>query len=215
MIELTTYKEFIDKFKVYPTKYKAQANGYEAHHIIPRAVQKRIAGRVYDDRCVRLTYFEHILAHYLYCKEHSEDIKELIALNFMLSLRAKELLADEKKFLDELPQMAEMREKKFISGESHPLHGRHMTEEVKRKHSEVMMGSKNPSFGRKQTEETISKRVKKLCKKVYQRDLEGNIIYVFNSVKEAIEALCLNSCTINKYLKGNTPTNLSYSLSYN
>lgn len=286
-----SYDSFVGHFKIYPTQYKARAKGYEAHHIIPQKVQKREKGKVYDDRCIRVTYFEHILAHYLYCKEHPEDIHEHIALERMCNTRAKELLTDEKKFLDELPQMAEMREKGVQRGDNHYMYGKHRSEESKKKQSESLkgkyVGEKNPMYGKtpwnkgihctdeqkkniseknkgrhpteeqrkKQSEaqkgrkftEDHKRKISESRKgeknpyygkhlseehrmniskshmgeknssahKVFQRDLEGNIIQVFSTIKEAHNSLGIGRTTIGRYLQGQTPKNLTYTLSYN
>lgn len=227
-----SYNEFVGEYEVYPTQKLARAKGYEAHHIIPQKVQKREKGKVYDDRCIRVTYFEHILAHYLYCKEHPEDINEHIALERMCNTRAKELLTDEKKFLDELPQMAEMREKGVPRGENHYLYGKHHSEEWRRKHSESMKGEKNPMYGRtgergsfygkhhseeqkKFWSESIKGDKNPSAKKVFQRDLNGNIIQVFPTVKEAGIQLGKSVVTIRNYIHGKTPKNFPYIFSYN
>lgn len=247
---LPTYEEFMGKFEVYPTQYKARAKKHEAHHIIPKAVQKRIAGTVYDDRCVRLTYFEHILAHYLYCKEHPEDKDEFIALDRMLTQRAKELLADEKKFLEELPDLAEMRKigkrtEEWCKHISEGKKGSHHSEEAKKKMSEAKKGNIPWNKGKHLTEEHKAKlRGKKRSrefseymssikkgkslskehiqhsaeahyKKVYQRDLEGNIIQVFPSVKEALKSLEIGSFTFWKVMNGQVSKRLNYTLSHN
>lgn len=152
-----SYDSFVGHFKIYPTKKKAQAKGYEAHHIIPRAVQKRERGEEYDDRCIRLTSLQHIFAHYLYCKEHPEDKEEHFAFTRMCQQNANKLLADEKKFLDELPQMAEMREKGVQRGENHYLYGKHPSEETRKKLSDSQKGEKNGFYGKKHTEESKQK----------------------------------------------------------
>lgn len=233
-----SYNEFVGEYEVYPTQKLARAKGYEAHHIIPRAVQKRIAGTVYDDRCVRLTYFEHILAHYLYCKEHPEDKDEFFALLSMLNKRAKELLADEQKFLQELPDIAEMGKKgresiyteewrrKISEANSHPSEetrkrkslankGKKLSEEHKRKLSISHKGKVTWNKGKKMSEEytyTLSEAHSNL---IYQRDLEGKLIKTFNSAKRASEILGVSKSTLHNYIHGKTPKNLSYTLSYN
>ena len=157
-----SYSDFINQFPVYSSFYRAQARGFEAHHIIPKAVQKRKYGKVYDDRCVRLTTEEHLRAHYLYCKTYPEDKEEFIALDLMLSARAKKLLKDEEIFFKELPQLAEMRDEgKKVRSAS--LKGRTLSQEQKKKLSEAHKGRavstetreklSRANKGKKQTEE--------------------------------------------------------------
>jgi hypothetical protein len=272
-----SYNEFVGKFEVYQTWKSAQAKGYEAHHIIPRAVQIRERGEVYDHRCIRLTSLEHILAHYLYAKEHPEDIEEFVSLNGMLNTRAKELLADEKKFLEELPQMAEMRKKgyekvsesmkgRIVSEETRKkqseqrkgrtpwIKGRHHTEETKKKWSEQrkgkFAGEKNPFYGKRHTEEQKKKwsdsrkgktspmkgkhqteeAKKKMSeyrkgkfkgeengnsKKVYQYDLKGELINVFNCGRDVARELNISPMSVSHYCNGITSsTHRGYILSF-
>ena len=194
----TNYEDFIRPFPIYPTWWSAKKKGYEAHHIIPRAVQKRERGEEYDDRCIRLTSLQHIFAHYLYCKEHPEDKEEHFAFTRMCQQNANKLLADEKKFLDELPQMAEMREKGVQRGENHYLYGKHISEEHRKKISEANKGENSPN-----------------AKKVFQYDINGNIIQIFPTVKDTCIILGKGEATIKRYLHGKAPKNLPYTLSYN
>lgn len=199
----TNYEDFIRPFPIYLTWRSARKKGYEAHHIIPRTVQEKEKGKVYDDRCIRVTCFEHILAHYLYCRDYPEESSQFLAFNLMCYENAKELLEDEKKFLEELPYFAEMREKglhqisEANKGENNPNYGKQRSEETRKKISEGNKGN-NPS-----------------AKKVFQRDLDGNIIQVFSTVKEAGIQLGKSVFTIRNYIHGKTPNNLPYTLSYN
>ena len=293
----TNYEDFIRPFPIYPTWWSAKKKGYEAHHIIPRAVQKRERGEEYDDRCIRLTSLQHIFAHYLYCKEHPEDKEEHFAFTRMCQQNANKLLADEKKFLDELPQMAEMREKGVQRGENHYLYGKHISEEHRKKISEVTKGKQrseetrkklseakkgenNPNYGKQRSEETrkkisearkgkhfseehrkkiseakkgennpnhgkhiseehrkkiseankgkhLSEETRKKiseankgenspnAKKVFQYDINGNIIQIFPTVKDTCIILGKGEATIKRYLHGKAPKNLPYTLSYN
>jgi len=89
-LDSLTLEEFRSHFKLYPTLKEAQAKGYVAHHPVPIDLQRRKAeekygmkfgvgakgrnkfihsGIPYDDSCYRMTYFEHILDHYLMAKE--------------------------------------------------------------------------------------------------------------------------------------------------
>ena len=311
-----SYEEFIAPYTVYETyteaeKYKP-SEGYEIHHIVPKATQDGyVKGKKpKDDRCIILTIFNHILAHYLYCRDYPKEKSQFIALNSMCQQRAKELLADEKEFLKDLPYLAEMREKGregvfteernkkiseslkgeknpmygrthtaearkrisethkgLLTGEKHPnygkqnsletrkkisealkgkttwMKGKHHTEEAKQKISETHKGEKSSWWGRKHTEEEKRKiaeshrgkhhteeakqkmsEAKKgkyvggncpSAKKVFQRDLNGNIIQVFPTVKEAGIQLGKSVDTIRNYIHGKTPKNFPYIFSYN
>ena len=251
----TNYEDFIRPFPIYPTWRSARKKGYEAHHIIPRTVQEKEKGKVYDDRCIRVTCFEHILAHYLYCRDYPEESSQFLAFNLMCYENAKELLEDEKKFLEELPYFAEMREK-GLHQISEGKKGKQCSEETRKKISEATKGENNPNYGKQCSEETrkkISEGNKgKQCseetrkkiseakkgkqrseetrkkiseaqkgenspnaKKVFQYDINGNIIQIFPTVKDTCIILGKGEATINRYLHGKAPKNLPYTLSYN
>lgn len=237
-----TYEEFISQFPVYDTYQKAyyakqKQKGLEAHHITPIGTQEGCNRKnPKDDRCVLLTYSQHIIAHYLYCREHPEDIKEFTALNFLCNFHAKDFLSDGERLLEELPNLEEMKEKgrqetsrcvsKKLKGRVSPNKGVPMTEEQKKK---LSLAQKARNFhhseetkaqwskirkGRKCPREVVEKRAKSCCKKVYQYDLEGNLINTFESVKEARTVLNLDSQTVRNYLSGKKPRFRRYLLSY-
>lgn len=225
-----SYEEFISQFPVYDSVYTARAKGFEAHHIYPVAVQTREKGRVCDNRCVRLTRFQHILAHYLYCKEHPEDREEFAAFNCMVDTRAKEMLKDERLLLKELPGIAEItaqgriEHSKAMKGENNPMYGRHHSEEARRRVSEANKGKPSPRKGKHWNEET-RKRMSETRKGqhlgpnnsnarcVYMRDLEGNTLRIFPTVQDACVYFNKSRASIQNYLKGKSPKNFPYILS--
>lgn len=115
-----TYDTFISQFEIYPTKRSAQKKGFEAHHIIPRAMQDTP-----DDRCVRLTPFQHIYAHYLLALE-DERAKIIFAL--MVQYNFKKLSDLEKITLEQLEEWARLREE----GRTHPDYLKRCSERSKR-----------------------------------------------------------------------------------
>lgn len=177
-IKLTSYEEFIKKFKVYSSRKEAREKNFEAHHIVPKAIQIKEKGYIYDDRCVRLTYEEHIFAHYLLARENPTSPELFFAFNAMVCMQGKMLLEDERKLLEELPYFVEMKDsigdlisknkkgKPFseehiqhirdahklidMSGINNPMYGKHHSDETKKKISEK-------SKGRIATEETRRK----------------------------------------------------------
>ena len=78
-----TYDEFINQFPKIDSKTELP-DGMDHHHIFPRAVQRRVFGKVEDDTCVGLTRDEHIKAHYLYYLEHPWYDCEKYALKCLL-----------------------------------------------------------------------------------------------------------------------------------
>lgn len=71
-IDNLSYMEYIILFPVYETHNKAKERGYEAHHVTPKVVQKEIYDVVTDDSCVRMSPFEHWLAHWFLARECEE-----------------------------------------------------------------------------------------------------------------------------------------------
>lgn len=125
LIDDLTYSEFLKERKIYSTYHRAKKEGYEAHHIIPlkkqRLIWKEKTGEniktrkefiqkisSFDDRCVRLTPFEHIIAHYLLAKE---DKEESIIFSNMVHFNFKKLnnLKEREKIL-KLKELAVLRE---------------------------------------------------------------------------------------------------------
>lgn len=90
-------------------------------------------------------------------------------------------------------------------GENNNMYGRHHTEETKKKIGEASkrenlseerfnkyhnkIGNKNPFYGRKHTEETKKKISEYRKKKIAQYDKEGNLIKIFDSIKQAAEEI--------------------------
>ena len=67
------YCTYISMFPtIYPTHKEAKRRGYEAHHVTPKSVQKAVYDEVTDDSCIRVTPFEHFIAHWLLAKECDE-----------------------------------------------------------------------------------------------------------------------------------------------
>lgn len=121
-----TYQEYISQFPIYETQKKAQAKGYEAHHIEPRALQKE---GTLDDRCVRLTPFQHIYAHYLLALENPDAIKVF----FLMINRNHFKLSDiDRVTIEELKDIAELREK-GREAVSKSMTGKHIPDEVRKR----------------------------------------------------------------------------------
>ena len=80
-----------------------------------------------------------------------------------------------------------------IKGEKHPLYGKHMSKEAKRKSSEshkgLLVGINNPN-----------------ARQIAQYDLSGNLIKVWDCMKEAARKLNLSYCNIYKCCKGDRQT---------
>lgn len=148
-----TYEEFISQFPVYNTYKEAKARGFEAHHIVPICTQKGCSREnPEDDRCVRLTAYEHILAHYLYCKDHPENIRAFTAFNSMVNLHGRELQEDESFLVEKLPSFADMRMRGYENVANY-MRSREVTEDTRKKLSEAAKGRPGFWTGKKRSEE--------------------------------------------------------------
>ena len=111
-----TYQYFLSLFPVYPSLKEARCPGFEAHHIIPLNIQRKLINQKYscklknrhqllaspykneiDDRCIRCTAFEHILVHYLAARDLGSDY--LLAFNAMIIQYNKKLTVIEQSVL--------------------------------------------------------------------------------------------------------------------
>lgn len=135
-INSITYKEFISQFPIYPSRKEAKAKGFEAHHVVPVCAQDCESRKeIKDDRCVRLTAYEHVLAHYLYCKENPDNKDALYAFAKITDLRNYKLSEFEKLTLESLKEYGELR-KKGCSNRKGTTH----TEEAKEKNRLAHIG---------------------------------------------------------------------------
>lgn len=106
-----------------------------------------------------------------------------------------------------------------LSGENHPMYGKHHTEESRRKTSESQKGEKCYLYGQKRPEDvckkiSIGRTGVKLSedakgnmalahkKPIIQYSMDGNYIANWDSAKDAGEALCIDSSGITKCCKG-------------
>lgn len=201
------YLDFISTYKVYSTVAEAKEKGYEAHHIIPVCLQgKRRNSPDLDNRCVRLTPFEHVYAHYLLALENEKCISTFSQMVNTYYPRFSDL---EKITIEELEYFGELRKKGIQKiSESKKGKGHKQTEKAKRILSEKLKGNQN-SKGRKCSLETIQKmsqtkmghtvsdetklkisKTKMGCKppyskKVYQLSLTDDVLAIFESACEA------------------------------
>lgn len=104
-IDSINYEEFVSMFSVFNTQKSARKRGFEAHHIIPKHIQK-INNQV-DDRCIRLTPFEHILAHYILAREYKGEYIKIFCL--MVSYNLNKIDNIDLIKLENLKDWAELR----------------------------------------------------------------------------------------------------------
>ena len=90
-------------------------------------------------------------------------------------------------------------------GEKHPLYGKHLTEEQKRKMSKAKKGENNPMYGKHLTDEhkrKISKAHDNVKIAVSQYTIEGVFIASYESIHEAQRLTNIDKKTISRCCRG-------------
>ena len=120
-----TLDSFCKELKIYPSYKEACHKGYEAHHIIPISKQIKEYNSIhnsnysykdrkfflknikeYDDRCYRLSPFEHIFIHFLIAREDESQIPLFEAI---VRFNWNKLISNEKDTLSLLKEFSELR----------------------------------------------------------------------------------------------------------
>lgn len=114
---------------------------------------------------------------------------------------------------------------------SKALKGHKVSQETRHKMSISSMGEKNPMYHKKQSQETINKRVNKLLghtvseetkkligiangKKVIQKDLNDNVIAIYESASKAAQKTNSNNSKISRVCRGERKTHNGYKWEY-
>lgn len=175
-LDSISYFEFLNSFPIYQSMSKCKKPNYEAHHIIPIAIQKNngvVKGDpLFDDRCVRLTAFEHVLIHYLAARDLGGDYIKIFYC--MVCRNLNKVSSINQITLETLNEWAKLRELGRIkSAESNKGHipwnkGVPCSEEVKEKLRKANLGKKHSEetkekcrqvmLGKKFSKESIQKR---------------------------------------------------------
>lgn len=120
-----TLNSFCKDLKIYPSYKEASYKGYEAHHIVPVSKQIKEYNSIhntnysskdrklflknvknFDDRCYRLSPFEHILIHFLIARE---DESQVSAFEAIVRYNWNKLISNEKETLSLLEEFSKMR----------------------------------------------------------------------------------------------------------
>ena len=111
-ISNVTYDEFINNFIKYPSYKEAQSKGFEAHHLIPISIQKKSGidrdSSDFNDTCIRVTPFEHIICHYLMAKDFGNEYIKIFVL--MISFNKSKISDINKLTLEDLEYYSYLRE---------------------------------------------------------------------------------------------------------
>ena len=181
--------EFLKDKEIYPSFKAAHCKGYEAEHIKTVSLQMKEYNKEHgtsytnrrvfekevgipDDRCYRLTPFEHIFVHYLKAKENENEIhpfETMVRCNF------QKLTEDEQTILQQLEEFARLREEgtrknsEALKGKTYKNKGKTMKEITgnpnyvdpkKGKTMQEITGNPNwvsPNLGRKMSKEVREK----------------------------------------------------------
>ena len=105
-----------------------------------------------------------------------------------------------------------------MSGEKHPLYGKHITEEHNKKlqegHRKKCSGKNNPCYGRRLSEDAKNKLIDLLSKQVYQYDKDNNLIKIWKSATEVKRELGYSNSSIAKCCRGELKQAYGYKWSY-
>lgn len=94
-------------------------------------------------------------------------------------------------------------------GEKHPMYGKHLTEECKRKLSAAFLGEKNPMYGKERPEGSGIQP-----KKVYQYNLKNELIKIYDSTCQAASENNFSQGNIASCCRGERQTHKGYKWSY-
>lgn len=149
------YSEFINNILETRGRFSCGEEYHETHHILPKC----LGGTDDEDNLIDLFAREHFEAHKLLALENLDNKKLIYAWwNMSHMNKAKdrdyEITAEE---YEESKIVFSKIQSESISGENHPMYGKHHTEETRKKISEshkgLFSGDKNPMFGVKRTGE--------------------------------------------------------------
>ena len=89
-----------------------------------------------------------------------------------------------------------------MQGENHPMYGKHHSEETKQKQSETNKGKKHTEETKQKMSEAKKGENHPQAKRVAQYDKQGNLIKIWDYIKQASEELSINHSSIIRCCKG-------------
>ena len=144
--------------------------------------------------------------------------------------KAKISNARKKNWQDEKYRQNQIEKHKWQTGENHPMYGKHhseaskekirnahigksLTDITKRKISEAASGTNNPFYGKQHSDESRQKISASLSginnpgiRQVVQYDQQGNLIQVWDYIRQASQVLGINECGIGACCRGQQKT---------
>lgn len=191
-----TYEEFINNILETRGRFECGEEYHERHHIVPKCM----GGSNDEENLIDLFAREHFEAHRLLAIENPENSKLTYAWWCMCSFpgyskNREEVTAEEY-------EEARIVFLKNFSGEKSTWYGRHHTEEAKQKIREAKKGkycSEETKQKIKQNHADVRGTNNPRAKRVIQYDLSGNLIKVWDYIKQASEELgihkeCIAAC---------------------
>ena len=187
-----TYQEYIQnildergRFGIPDGEYK------ERHHIVPKCM----GGNNKKDNLIDLTAQEHYEVHKLLSEENPRNLGLLYAWHMMShggGSSKKRTVQNEEEYTQARKKYAEYMSEHF-SGENNPKYGVSCNIGP----DNPMFGAdrkreKSPWYGKQRDNNTKEKFCYDGCKRIFQKDLDGNIVNVFVSAAEASRLTGIN-----------------------
>ena len=139
---METYEEFINNILEIRGRFACGDEYHERHHIVPKC----IGGTNDVENLIDLYAREHFEAHRLLALENPEDGGLVYAWNMMCNSKHGDYQITAEEY-----EEARVIFAKMISGENHPMYGKHRSKESRKKMSENhrdCSGENNPNYGR-------------------------------------------------------------------
>lgn len=151
-----TYDKFIQNILNTRGRFACSDGYYERHHIIPKCMN----GSNSKDNLIDLYAREHFIAHKLLAEENPQNYQLKYAYWNMCQCTGRD---GQDKYIPTPEEYEEVRIfcHEAMSGENHPMYGKHHTQESREKMSiskkDMYNGENNPFFGKKHSQENIEK----------------------------------------------------------
>ena len=151
-----TYDKFIQNILNTRGRFACLDGYHERHHIIPKCMN----GSNSKDNLIDLYAREHFIAHKLLAEENPQNYQLKYAYWNMCQCTGRD---GQDKYIPTPEEYEEARIfcHETMSGENHPMYGKHHTQESREKMSiskkDMYNGENNPFFGKKHSQENIEK----------------------------------------------------------
>lgn len=187
-----TYDEFIQQIINTRGRFGIPKGEYhERHHILPKCM----GGTNDKDNLVDLTAQEHYNAHKLLAEENP-NVQGLLYARHMMTLGGG---SSKKRIIQNDEEYAEARKKyaeyltKYNSGKNNPIYGVvRITGPDNPMFGTNRKGENGPWFGKERDSNTKENFCYSGCKRIFQEDIDGNILYIYKSAAEASRVTGIN-----------------------